>query len=119
MVPAQVMQPGERQIGWWRPERSHMRSLDGTCRVKLGSVRRLAVAILLARNSAMRLPRSLSMACGFVRGDASSQTQSVQIVFTIFADPPVFGSRDHNGGNRLQALHHLLRLFEASQMGKA
>src|SRR5262249_62050474 len=58
-------------------------------------------------------------ASDFVTGDTSGQTQAVQVIFTIFADPPVFGSRDHNGGNRLQSLHHLLRFFEASHMGQA
>ena len=58
-------------------------------------------------------------ASDFVTGDTSGQPQAVQVVFTIFADPPVFGSRDHNGGNRLQALHDLMRFFEASHMGQA
>jgi hypothetical protein len=58
-----------------------------------------------------------SMTCGFCGGDASGQAQSVQVVFTIFADPPVFGSRDHNVGNLSKALHDLLRFFEASHVG--
>jgi hypothetical protein len=29
---------------------------------------------------------------------ANCQAQPLQKVFSIFADPPVFGSRDHNGG---------------------
>src|SRR5215475_7497867 len=39
-------------------------------------------------------------ASDFVTGDTSGQTQAVQVVFTILADPPVFGGRDHNGCNR-------------------
>jgi len=58
-------------------------------------------------------------ASDFVTGDTSGQTQAVQVVFTILANPPVFGSRDHYRGNRSEALHDFLRFFEASQMGQA
>jgi len=59
------------------------------------------------------------MACEFVRGDANGQAQPLQKVFSILAYSPVVSSRDHNGGNRLQALHQLLCFLEASQVGEA
>jgi hypothetical protein len=64
-------------------------------------------------------PKSLSMARGFFRGDTNSQAQAVQVVFTIFADPPVIGSRNNNRCNRSEPVHDLLRFFEASHMGQA
>ena len=65
------------------------------------------------------LPRSPSMTCDFVTVDADGQAQPIQIKFSILADPPVFGTRNHNWRNRSQALNNLLRFVEASQMGQA
>jgi hypothetical protein len=80
-------------------------------------IRRLALLGSLLTRRDPPLPRSPSMTCGFFGGDAGGQAQSVQVVFTIFADPPVFGSRDHNVGNLSKALHDLLCFFEASHVG--
>ena len=65
------------------------------------------------------LPRSPSMTCDFVTVDVDGQAQPIQIKFSILADPPVFGTRNHNWRNRSQALNNLLRFGEASQMGQA
>jgi hypothetical protein len=59
------------------------------------------------------------MASGFFRGDAYSQSQTVQKVFSILLYSPVFGRRNHNRGNRSETLHDLLRFFEAPPVGQA